>query len=116
MIAVIFNEIDDIPHFLLLFPTVKSFWKSSAKWWFSVTKSYILLGFVGTNNITEVLYYCLLYAKYYIYIQKLFNKKKNDVYAYPTLFKNTLKIECQISINNNNLEKFEICSLVYDQL
>ncbi len=111
------NEIDDIPHFLLLCPNVKAFWKSWAKWWFSVTKTEIrhvdhlqeniLFGFVGSNGIIDVLNYCILYAKYYIYIQRIFNQNKLDVYAYLTLLKNTLILERQISINNNKLVKFE---------
>ncbi len=74
-----------------------------AKWWFSITKvdirhvshlqENILFGFVGSNGITDVLNYCILYAKYYIYIQRLFNQNKHDGYAYMTLLKNTLTIE-----------------------
>ncbi len=91
------------PHFLLLCPNIKAFWKSWAKWWFSVTKTdirnvdhlqeSILFGFVGSNGITDVLNYCILYAKYYIYIQRLFNQNKLYVYAYLTFLKNTLTIE-----------------------
>ncbi len=53
----------------------------------------ILFGFVGSNSITDVLIYCILYAKYYIYIQRLFNQNKLDVNAYLALLKNTLTIE-----------------------
>ncbi len=77
---------------------------------------YIIFGFVGSNGIIDVSNYCILYAKYYIYIQTLFNQNKLDVYAYLTLLKNTLTIERQISINNNKLDKFEKMSIVYDQL
>ncbi len=125
MIAVFCNEIDDIPHFLLLCPNAKAFWKSWAKWWFSITKTdiwhlsqlqeNIWYGFVGSNGITDVSNYCILYAKYYIYIQRLFNQNKYDVYARLTLLKNTLIIEWEISINNK-LDKFEKISIVYDQL
>ncbi len=55
-------------------------------------------------------------AKYYIYIQRIFNQNKLDVYAYLTFLKNTLTIERQISIYNNKLDQFEIFSIVYDQL
>ncbi len=46
----------------------------------------------------SVLNYCILNAKYYIYIQRLFNQKKLDVYAYLTLLKNTLKLERHLNI------------------
>ncbi len=91
------NEINDIPHFLLLCPNFKAFWKSWAKWWFSVTKTEIrhvdhlqeniLFGFVGANGIIYVLNYCILYGKCFIYIQRLFNQNKVDIYAYLTFSK-----------------------------
>ncbi len=111
------NEIYDIPHFLLLCPNVKAFWKSWVKWWFSITNSYIrhidhlqdniLFGFVDSYSITDVLNYCILYAKYYIYIQRLFNQRKLDVYACLTLLRNAVTIEWQINISNTQLDKFE---------
>ncbi len=76
----------------------------------------ILFGFVSSNGIIDVLNYCILYAKYYIYIQSLSNQNKLDVYAYLTLLKNTLTIEQQISININKLDKFKQISIVYDHL
>ncbi len=120
------NEIDDIPHFLLLCPNFKAFWKSQGNgglvsqklildMWIIFRKIFYL-GFVGSNSITDDLNYCILYAKYYIYIQRLFNQNKLDVDAYLTLLKNTLTIEQQTSINNNKLDKFEIFSIAYGQL
>ncbi len=50
---------------------------------YNVGYIYILFGFVGSNGIIDVLNYCILYAKYYIYIQRLFNQNKRDVYALP---------------------------------
>ncbi len=108
----------DIPHLLLLCPNVKIFWKSCAKWWFCRTnidirnvdhlQENILFGCVSTNSITDVLNYCILYAKYYTYIQRLFNNKKFDVYACLTFFKNILKLEWLISISNNKLDNLFI--------
>ncbi len=76
----------------------------------------ILFGFVDSNIITDVLNYCILYAKYCIYILRLFNQNKLDVYAYPTILKNTLTKERLININNNKLDKFEKLSIVYNEL
>ncbi len=116
------NEIDDIPHFLLLCPNVKAFWKSWAKWRFSIAttdirhvdnlQKNILFGFVGSNGFKILYSICKIL---YLYTN-LFNQNKLDVCAYLTLLKNTLTIERQISINNNKLDKFEIFSIVYDQL
>ncbi len=82
----------------------------------NVSNKNILFGFVGSNGIIDVLNYCILYAKYYIYTQRLFNQNKLDVYVYLTFLKNTLTKEGQISINNNKLDKLEKISIVYDQL
>ncbi len=68
---------DDIPHFLLLCPNIKHFRNHGLNGGL-VTKTdirhvdhlqeNILFGFVGSKGITDVLNYCILYAKYYIYI------------------------------------------------
>ncbi len=52
--------------------------------------NFFLFGFVGFNTNTDVLNYSILYAKYYIYIKRLFNQNKHDVYVYLILPKNTL--------------------------
>ncbi len=38
----------------------------------------VLYGFPGNSNDILTVNFCILYAKYYIYIQKLFNCNKND--------------------------------------
>ncbi len=38
----------------------------------------ILLGFPGTNNDVIVINYCILYAKYYIYLEKLKQNNKTS--------------------------------------
>ncbi len=54
----------------------------------------------------NVLKISILYAKYYFYAQQLFNNKILNLYAWTTQFKQTLKIEEKICINNNNEEKW----------
>ncbi len=51
-----------------------------------------------------------------IFIYKGYLIKTNLMSAYLTLLKNTLTIDRQISVNNNKLDRFERCSIVYDQL
>ncbi len=65
------------PTFYYSVLTSKHFGNHGLKWWFSVTKTEIrhvdhlqeniLFGFDGSNGIIDVLNYCILYAKYYIY-------------------------------------------------
>ncbi len=74
------NEIDTITHFLIDCISNKYFWKSWARWWYSITgfnlgeEQYtyesILFGFPGDSDNTIVTNYCILYAKLYIYICK----------------------------------------------
>ncbi len=76
----------DIPHFLLLCPNIKAFWKLWAKGWFSITKTNIrhvdhlqeniLFGFVGSNSITDVLNYCI-FLQNTIFIYKGYLTKTN---------------------------------------
>ncbi len=65
------------------------FWKSWAKWLENITNfnireedhihESILFGFPGTSDGVIVINYCLLYAKYYIYLEKLKDKNKTPV-------------------------------------
>ncbi len=63
----------------------------------------------------QVLNFCILYAKYYIYIQRLFNSSTLDLYACLTQLKQTLKIE-NICIKNKNEEKFFKFHFIYDNV
>ncbi len=64
----------------------------------------------------HVLNFCILYAKYYIYIQHLFNNNTLDLYACLNQLKQTLTIEENICIKNNNEEKFHKYHFIYEQL
>ncbi len=39
------------------------------------------MGFPETSNEIHVLNYCMVYTKYYMYIQLLFKNKELDLYA-----------------------------------
>ncbi len=54
----------------------------------------------------HVLNFCTLYAKYYIYLQRLFNNNALDLYVCLTQLKQALKIEENICRKNNNEDKF----------
>ncbi len=56
----------------------------------------------------HVLNYCILYTKYYIYIQKLFQNNSLDVYACQMQTNAALEIELKIcKKNKNTMHKFE---------
>ncbi len=64
----------------------------------------------------QVLNFCILYAKYYIHIQCLFNNNTLDLYACLTQLKQALKTEENICIKNKNEEKFFKIHFIYDNL
>ncbi len=80
------NDIDTISHILIACNTNNQFLKSWAKWWEAMTgfnireesylNEYILFEFPGSNNDAIAISYCILYAKHYIYLEKLKEGKK----------------------------------------
>ncbi len=52
----------------------------------------ILMGFTETSDDILVLNYCILYTKYYIFIQRLFNKNELDLYVCQTQVKLALTL------------------------
>ncbi len=42
----------------------------------------ILISVTSNHDMIQVLNYCLMYAKYYIYIQQLYNNNAVDLFAY----------------------------------
>ncbi len=49
-----------------------------------------------TKGKLHVINYCIFYIKYYIYIQKLFNKNHLDVHSCQTQLKHAIEIEYEI--------------------
>ncbi len=68
------------------------------------------------QDAIQVLNFCLLYSKYYIYIQSLFHGNKLDLYACLTQLKFALEIECNICKSTNNEICFNKCKFIYDTL
>ncbi len=64
----------------------------------------------------HVLNICTLYAKYYIYIQQLFNNNTLDLYVCLTQLKEALKIEENICRKNNNEDNFFKFHFIYEKL
>jgi len=120
------DKIDDLPHFFLQCPEVKLFWKYWFNWWERISEIYIrnnpnmpeliLFGFPGTIDIIHVLNFCILYTKYYIYIQRLYNKNKLDLYTCLVQLKYALKIEHDICLNQNSEKNFEKFNIIYDNI
>ncbi len=76
----------------------------------------IILGFPLNSDAIQVLNFCLLYTKYYIYIQRLFHGNQLDLYAGLTQIKFALEIQYNICKSTNNEICFNKYTFIYDSL
>ncbi len=96
-------NVDDLTHFFIRCLKVKEFWLHWFNLWANlsdiviknsqVIEECLLFGFPSTSDVMQVLNFCILYAKYYIYIQRLFNTNTPDHYTCLNQLKQTLKTE-----------------------
>ncbi len=82
---------------------------------------YILFGFPGKSDDTIVANYYIVYAKPYIYLEKLKNKNKNTIFnvyilGYLSHLKYILKMEESICIQNNQNLMFNKFIIIYENL
>jgi hypothetical protein len=123
------KEIDTIQHFFLLCENINLFWKTFNNWWYRLTKvnfttisntnrlqQNILFGFINPEYNTTVLNYCILQAKYYIYINKL--NKYNNICILDFLIhlKSKLNQEKYICETSNHMEKFEKFQIILNNI
>ena len=123
------NEPETIQHFFLLCNKVNHFWVSFNNWWVRLTgkilikmaepnnlQQCLLLGFPDQSEITEVLNYCVIHAKYFIYNRKI--NKCNDIFImdYLIYLKLKLKQEKYISESNNREKKFTKFLFILDNI
>ena len=119
--------IDTIVHFFLYCPKIEAFWKSFFLWWNKVDdlrispncehlEESILFGFQIEGGIFDVLNYCILVAKFYIYKQRLFTENNIDLYTFLVQLKYRLRILYNICKHSNTLDKFEKYQSLYEQL
>ncbi len=69
-----------------------------------------------SSRIFNVINFCILIAKYYIYIQKLINSNKIDFYDYLVQLKQKLQIEQIICIDEGNPSKFKQFEFILDDI
>ena len=121
------NDIDTIVHFFVYCPKIEAFWKSFFLWWNKVDdlkispncehlEESILFGFQIEGGIFDVLNYCILVAKFYIYKQRLFTENNIDLYTFLVQLKYRLRILYNICKHSNTLDKFEKYQSLYEQL
>ncbi len=81
----------------------------------------ILFGFPGDSDNTIVTNYCILYAKQYMYLEKLKDKYKCTIFkvdfpGYLSHLKHVLKIEENICSTNNEKLQFDKFNIIYENL
>ncbi len=116
----------DLPHFFIRCLKVKEFWLHRLNWWENlsgivirnnqVIEECILFGFPSNSDVMQVLNICILYAKYYIYIQHLFNNNILDLYTCLNKLKQALQTEEYICKQNNKKENFRKYNFIYENL
>lgn len=117
---------DNIPHFFIWCENASKFWRSFFRWWIRTTEinisdddifdECILFGYPGEDNMITVLNYCVILAKYYIYIKKLKDTNNLDLYEFLVMLKGKLLLEKTICIENDRVLDFEKWKIVYDNL
>jgi hypothetical protein len=118
------DQEDSICHFFLFCPKVKDFWHSFFSWWNRLGEiqipysgeEFILFGYQQKEDVFNVLNYCILHAKFFIYKQRLFHSNKLDLYEFLVELKFKLQIEHSICKDKLSFIKFEKYTFVYDQL
>ncbi len=112
------EEVDDLQHFFLHCNKIEQFWESFINWWnrintitlehdFEELDECILFGFPGKGDIVIVVNYCVLVAKFYIYMDRMNENNKIDFYQFLLQLKTNLVIKRSICKNNNSLKTFD---------
>ncbi len=102
------NDVDDLIHFVIYCENTKQFWTSFYKLWNNISEFNIgindifgestLFGYLGEEDIIQILNYCVLLAKYFIYTNELNGNNTLDLYTYLVLLKRKIYIENVICI------------------
>ncbi len=75
-----------------------------------------LFGYPVEEDIIQILNYCVLLAKYFIYTNKLNGKNTFDLYWYLVLLKKKIYIEKTICTQQNKPHLFEKWLFLYEGL
>ncbi len=119
-------NVDDLRHFFIRCLKVNVFCHHWFNLWeylsgivirnSQVIEEYILFGFPSNSDVMQVLNVCILYAKYYIHIQCLFNNNTLELYTCLNQLKQALKAEENICKIHNMKEKFLKYNFIYENL
>jgi hypothetical protein len=107
------NEQDDIIHYFSDCNVCKSFWNAINKWWnnihdchFNITRKDIMVGSTSKYKYSDTLNAVIMYAKWYIYTEKL-AENTPFLYKFLCILKYHLRIEKTIHTRKNKQQIYE---------
>ena len=116
------TETDYLEHHFFMCKNVKQFWLAIENWWkntievtFKLDACNVLFGIPRINEdpIIDVMNFCILYAKYYIYQQNLSNGEMFFL-DYVKLIKDKLEIEKTVCMLNHECNFDKKWAFFYD--
>ncbi len=120
------NFCNDVDDFFIYCEHTKQFWTSFYKWWNNISefnigrkdilKECTLFGYPSEEDIIQILNYCMLFAKYFIYTNKLNSNNTLDLYLYLVLLKRKIYIQKTICTQQNKPQLFEKWLFLYEGL
>jgi hypothetical protein len=123
------NDTDNIQHFFLLCKNTYTFWVSFDQWWHKITNNHLidysepnkiqfelLLGFPDKSDKNQVLNYCILHVKFYIYSKKINNINILSLLDFLPFLKKKLQFEKHIQKIQNKIYKFDKFLFIYNNL
>ena len=113
---------DNLQHFFVSCNYVRQFW-GSLKLWLHINLGYdlsvqekdIIFGIVVSDDVSIVLNYIILHAKYYIYANRLKNNHKLTISTFKAILKYNLKLE-QMILSSKSPDKFSKFLPLYECL
>jgi hypothetical protein len=103
------NQPDTLTHFLYECNETTNFWTNLSRWWNNITQEQIIFtkkdAILGLLNESDTLNACVLFAKWFIYREKI-NNRNTFFYKFQYELKYRLAAEKIIAINNNKLENY----------
>lgn len=117
------EDVDTLHHFFWLCPPTNDFWHKIESWLalntnihIQLTMKLVILGFPKEDPQARVLNFILIFAKHFIYRQKLFYAGRLEILQFLREFRLKLGIEKFICTKENRPRKFARWHRIYDAL
>ena len=108
------DENDDIVHFFIKCENTSKFWQTFTNWLgntleedFKIMHHDIIFGHFSDAPRKDVINYCLIIAKYYIYLEKLKGNNDINLLTYLSILKKELLTKYEYACITNQVEEFD---------